>query len=330
MLTYIVGNSLELILALSSIALVLLVLRLLRRKKRAGRKLEKDKSGYWRYHKDTEFDLVRPFELELLEEKPKEKKKDDTSDKKNSIAVIRFEGDLRAKGHEGFARLVDEVIVNKDSFSELVVIVNSPGGMVAPYGRLYSEMERIRDAGILLSVCVDVVAASGGYLMSVPANKIVAAPFATVGSVGVVAFIPNIREMLESVKIRPRTFTAGKFKRTVSLTDEATPEEIAHFQEDLETIQRMFSSAVKKYRPQIDLEKVETGDNWSATESVELGLGLVDEVATSSAYLLEKNRKARLVHCSQKKGFLDGKVLPFGIGAYDYLESRLYSLWRNV
>ena len=327
------------ILVFSTTALLLLLAKLISGKAGRGRELEKDKSGFWKYHPETQFSAQLPYGGKLDEESEKDgqgkrkshdknenKKKNSRNEK--SVAVIEFDGDIRARGHAEFAKLVDELLINKKKIKEVVALVNSPGGIVPTYGHLYAEMERIRNAGIHLTVCVDVVAASGGYLMSVPANRIVAAPFAILGSVGVLAFVPNFRGLLQHLKIEPRTFTAGKYKRTVSLTDDAGPEEKAHFQEDLETIHRMFAAAVTKYRPDIVIEKIETGDNWSATESKELGLGLVDEIATSREYLLRKNRNETLVSISRKKGLLDGKLLPFGIKAYEALEGRALSILR--
>lgn len=241
-----------------------------------------------------------------------------------TIAVIHFAGDIRARQHRTLGALVDEIAVNADALDEVVVILNSPGGMVPPYGHAYSQMERIRALGVNLTVCVDVVAASGGYLMTAPAHKIIAAPLSIVGSIGVMAFVPNFRELLLEHKITPRTFTAGKFKRTVSLTDEASEEEIARFQEQLEEIHKQFSAAVKKYRPGVDIERVATGEHWTAEESLEKELGLVDDLGTSEQYLLERNRFADLVFISQRRNFFDdgfGKM----IGRIsDEVEARVY------
>ena len=183
--------------------------------------------------------------------------------------------------------------------------------MVSQYGHVLSEMQRLRETTLPLTVCIDVVAASGGYLASLPATKIVAAPFAVVGSVGVVAFVPNIRELLSQFRIRPRTFIAGKYKRTVTLTDDASPEEVARFQGQLESIHRQFRNLVVEYRPQAKMEEVETGDHWTAKESIELNLGLVDELSTSADYLLRANRDRDIIEFSQKRGFFED-----GIGQY--------------
>ena len=213
----------------------------------------------------------------------------------------------------------------KDELDEIVVVVSSPGGAVPGYGHAYAQIERIRNLDLKLTVCIDVVAASGGYLMSVPADKIIAAPFALVGSVGVVAFVPNLHRLLTKNDITPRTFTAGKYKRTVSLFNEDTKEEEQHFQSQLEAIHRLFVEAVKKYRSQLNLAEVETGDHWTAQESIEKNLGLVDEIGTSHDYLLKKNLERDVVYLNTKKNFWDDGVGRFTSSLADNVEERVTS-----
>lgn len=288
------------------------------RKNRGKCKLERDACGLWRYNKDSQF--TRKVAYKCLLEQAGAK-----AEKLKPLAVLTFVGDIGAKQYKSFGQLIDEVIINKSEIDEVVVVVNSPGGAVSPYGNVYSQMERVRDAGLKLTVCIDVVAASGGYLMSLPAHKIIAAPFSMVGSVGVMAFVPNLRGLLEDYNINPRTFTAGKYKRTVSLTDEATEEEVEKFKQQLNAIHRLFLEAVKKYRKDVKMEVVETGEHWTARESVELGLGLVDDIATSQQYLLEANRDRDLIILSQKRGFWEGGLLSrFVQGVIEKIELRLF------
>src|SRR5206468_984178 len=122
----------------------------------------------------------------------------------------------------------------------------------------------------------------------------VASPFATVGSIGVVSFIPNIRRLLENFKIEPRTFTAGDYKRTVTLTDDATPEQVAHYKQQLELVHEQFKLALSRHRPQVKLDQVATGEAWLAATTVEKNFGLVDELKSSSEYLLDLNRSRDL------------------------------------
>ena len=301
------------------LAAVVLFLRRRRKKKQTFR-IEEDSSGFWRYHKDTQFKRKQAYGAVVAQKSKAEKKKDK---KAKAIAVISFVGDMRARQHTSLAALIDEVEVNAEKITEVVAVVNSPGGTVPHYGHAFSQMERIRGLGIPLTVCIDVVGASGGYLMSLPANKIIAAPFAVVGSVGVVAFMPNIRRLLTRFDVQPRTFTAGKYKRTVTLTDDGTPEEEGHFQQQLETVHQLFSAAVAKYRTNVNLEEVTTGDHWMAAESVTKGLGLIDELGTSHEYLLKKNKEEDLVFLGVKRGLLDDGLGRFFARLADVIEERI-------
>lgn len=311
------------VMILSFIAVLILLLKL--RRSRKGRyRLKEDVSGLWKYHKETQFERVvainatRAFKNSTTNSAPDNAYKKDTC-----IAVLVFDGDIRARQHKQFADLVDEIEINKEFIEEVVVLINSGGGMVSTYGHAFAEMERINRLGIKLTVCVDVVAASGGYLMALPADKILASAFAIIGSVGVLAFVPNFRGLLERLSIEPRTFTAGKYKRTVSVTDNASEEEVAHFKGQLEAVHRMFLSAVKKYRPQVNWEAIETGDHWTAQESIENNLGLVDGLMTSSEYLLGRNRNTDIVRITQKQNFWEDGVGRFFV-AIQSMASKMY------
>lgn len=274
----------------------LVLLRRKRRKSRVLRKKKKHDSGLELYHPQSVVRVQMPLTLRA-EKSPKK------------VAVLEFKGDLRASERWNLSSLIDEVILNADLLSELVLKVESPGGAVAEYGFVYAELERIRERApkLQLTVCVDTVAASGGYLMSLPAHKILAAPFAMVGSIGVVSFVPNIRRLLEKFNIEPRTYTAGNYKRTVTLTDDASDEDVRHYKQQLALIHEQFKYALKKYRPTVDVEKVATGEAWLASTTVDKGLGLVDGLRVSSDYLLELNHDMSLVYLtrtSPKGGFL--------------------------
>jgi len=241
-----------------------------------------------------------------------------------SIAVLTFKGDIRASTRKSLSKLIDEVILNKERFDEVVVCIESPGGSVTDYGHVYSELCRLREGGLSLTACVDTVAASGGYLACLPATKILAAPFSMVGSIGVVSFVPNIRKLLQKYNIEPRTFTAGDFKRTVTMTDEATPEQVKTYQQQLELIHQQFKQAISRYRPQVDLLKVATGEAWLASTSVDLDLRLVDALRTSADYLLEKNQTHDLVEFSlksPKKGI--EKITQYIEGGFEEILNRI-------
>lgn len=318
-------------------ALILLLLWLFTRARRRKKseEIERDPSGLWKYHKDTQYRRKRAYKAALDAEEAEggEKKKESKKKSKKSAAeeeqklviALSFDGDLRAKQHNALARMVDEIVLNKEKIEEVVIRVTSPGGTVPQYGHAYSELERLRELGISLTVCVDVVAASGGYLMSLPANRIIAAPFAMVGSVGVMAFVPNVRKLLQKHDIDPRMFYAGNLKRTVGLVDQATPEEQAHFQSQLDAIHELFRASVLKYRPDAKIDQITTGDHWTAAESMELQLGLVDELGTSSEYLLRKNAERDVVYLEVKRNVWEERFGALTSSVCDRIESRLFA-----
>ncbi|MCC6932412.1 MAG: S49 family peptidase [Deltaproteobacteria bacterium] len=313
------------ILILVTVTLFLFIWQL-RRRRKGSMRMKQDNTGYWRYHKDTIFEKQLAWNKKTKKTEQKKHKSE-----KQSVAVLNFAGDIKAKARKELAQLIDEVILNEEKLTEVVIIVDSPGGTVTGYGHAFAEIERLRNIDIQITVCIDAVAASGGYLMSLPAHKIIAAPFAVIGSIGVIAFIPNFRKLLLDWQINPRTFLAGKFKRTVTLTDDANAEEISHFQEQLEAIHRLFIGAVQKYRPQANMQFVETGDHWTARESIDLNLGLIDQIATSQDYLLQKNRNVDLVFIKQKHNVWESGINSLFASLVDNVSSRLFSFFfRNI
>ena len=321
-----------------AVGLILLIAKLLREQGTLG-----GKHGLLQMHPKTKFEKQEAISTRLVKEKKKllkpeqgnaqltvaEEAKAVPAAPMRPVVAVRFDGDLFATERKGFAQLVDEILVNRERLASVVVVVSSPGGSVSHYGQMFSEMERIRQSGLNLTVCVDTTAASGGYLMSLPAHKIVAAPYAMVGSIGVVAEFVNGYQFLKEHGIEPITMTAGKFKRSVTPLGPITEEGKQHFQERLEAIHRLFILSVKKYR-NVDAELVCNGDYWTAQESVELGLGLVDELATSQDYLFKLNQGNDLVLISQKKSKLDQSVFRLSQQLVDTIMSRLgFSQWAR-
>lgn len=281
------------LIAFAILVLCLISLLILRKRRRKRLKIQghlEHPGGFLKYHRNTDIRIKRALKLKAAK-----------NEKSLSLAVLDFKGDIKASERKSLSHLIDEIILNKEKFAEVVLKVESPGGSVTEYGHVYGEVSRLRANKIPLTVCIDSVAASGGYLMSLPADKILAAPFAMVGSIGVVSFVPNIRKLLEKLLIEPRTFTAGDFKRTVTLTDEAKPEEVARYKEQLQLIHDQFKKALKTYRPNVDLAVVATGEAWLAATTLEKNLGLVDELRISADYLLEKNREYDLVEFIEKE-----------------------------
>ena len=196
--------------------------------------------------------------------------------------VIHFDGDVAATAVEHLRIEITAVLTMATQNDEVVVCIESPGGMVHSYGLAASQMMRIRSAGIPLTAVVDRVAASGGYLMAAVANKIVAAPFAVIGSIGVVAQVPNVHRLLKKNDVDVEVLTAGKYKRTLTLLGENTDEGREKFRQELEDIHALFQEFVIDNRPDLDLNAVATGEAWYGTRALELRL--IDELATSDEY----------------------------------------------
>lgn len=229
---------------------------------------------------------------EVKEEKKKlkaEKKQEKTQSPKKKVFVLNFEGDMAATQTDNLREEITALLQVATSDDEVVVKVESPGGVVHGYGLAASQLLRIRDRGIPLTVCVDKVAASGGYMMASVGHKIVAAPFAIVGSIGVVAQVPNFHRILKKHEVDYKEYTAGEHKRTVSILGEITPDGEAHFQQRLHDTHLLFKNFVSRFRPQLDLSKVASGDYWFGEEAK--SLGLVDELKTSDDYLLSFDKE---------------------------------------
>ena len=207
--------------------------------------------------------------------------------KKNNqkVYVLDFKGDTAASAVESLREEITLILATAKVGRDRVVLrLESPGGMVHGYGLAAAQLVRLRDAGFNLTICVDKVAASGGYMMACIANEIVSAPFAVVGSIGVVAQVPNFNRLLKEHHVDFELYTAGQFKRTVTMFGENTAEGKAKFEEELQQTHELFKHFVEKYRPQLNVEKLSTGEHWYGKDALELNL--VDKLQTSDEYLL--------------------------------------------
>lgn len=221
------------------------------------------------------------------------------------VYVLGFKGDPMATSVTRLAREIDAVLtVARPETDEVVLRLHSPGGTVTGYGLAAAEISRLRDGKIKVTVSVDQVAASGGYMMACAADRIVAAPFALVGSIGVVAQAPNLHRLLKKNDIDYEELTAGEFKRSISVLGEITPAGREHFIGKIEDIHTAFKSFVAERRPAADIAKVATGDVWLAGEAV--SLGLVDALSTGDDLLFRLKDEARLfeVAIAARKTFL--------------------------
>jgi len=216
-------------------------------------------------------------------EKAKKKAESKSSSKRPRSFVIDFKGDLKASAAASLREEVSAILEIATPEDQVIVRLENYGGVVHEHGLAASQLARIRDKGIPLIVAVDKVAASGGYLMACVGSRIVAAPFAILGSIGVIAQIPNFNRMLDSHGVDFEQVTAGPYKRNVTMFGKNTDEDRARLKEQLEDVHELFKAAVSKYRPALDLQKVATGEHWYGTRALELGL--VDELRTSDEML---------------------------------------------
>ncbi|HFI0121023.1 TPA: protease SohB [Streptococcus suis] len=254
------------------------------------------------------------FEKELLdkkaykklqEERDQESSKQETEDPVKRLFVLDFEGDIQAKQVDNLREEITAILTLSSQGDEVLLRLESPGGSVYGYGLGASQLLRLKDKQIPLTIAVDKVAASGGYLMASVADTIVAAPFALVGSIGVVAEIPNIHRLLKKHEIDVNVMTAGKYKRTLTVIGENTPEGKEKFQEELNDVYALFKEFVSENRPILDIEQVSTGETWYGTSAKKVHL--VDEIATSDDLILGQihDKQVLLVKYEEKKSLIN-------------------------
>ena len=209
------------------------------------------------------------------------------------VFVLDFKGDIRASAVSSLREEVTAVLAHARPEDEVLLRLESAGGLVHDHGLAASQLMRVRERGIRLVVSVDRIAASGGYMMACVADRILAAPFAILGSIGVLAQIPNFHRMLDSHGIDFEQFKGGEYKRTVTMFGENTDADRAKLAQDIEEIHGIFKRFVTEQRPGLDIEKVATGEHWLGRRARDLGL--CDELVTSDDYLLAANERADLV-----------------------------------
>lgn len=213
---------------------------------------------------------------------------------RQKVFVLDFLGDTSASAVDSMRHEITAVLAGaKAGRDEVVVRLESPGGYISPYGLAASQLQRVKDSGISLTVCVDQVAASGGYLMACLADRIIAAPFSLMGSIGVVASVPNANRLLKRLDVDYEVFTAGDSKRTVTMLGENTEEGRKKFQEQLANVHDLFKQHVRQHRPQVDIDSIATGEAWHAVDALERQL--IDELMTSDEYLATKAKTADVI-----------------------------------
>ena len=288
---------------LVAVVVFIIIVAAIKRSKSEGEQLQVQELN------ERQQDLKETLQEEWLEEKNKKqlhkernkKAKADaaTLSSKPRVFVLDFKGDLDASQAPVLGREISLLLSVLRPEDEVVVRLESAGGYVHSYGHATAQLHRLRDKGVDLTICVDRVAASGGYMMACTAAKLLVAPFAILGSIGVVAEVPNVHRLLKKHEVDYEVLTAGDYKRTLTVFGENTPEGKQKFIDDLEQTHQMFKSYVKRCRPQLDIEKVAKGEVWYGEQA--LGLQLVDALQTSEAYLLERQETARVFKVRLKK-----------------------------
>ncbi|MFZ4835432.1 protease SohB [Rouxiella sp. Mn2063] len=243
---------------------------------------------------------------EKLEAKQKKQlAKTGVANSKSCLYVLDFKGSMDAHEVTSLREEISAVLAVATPADEVLLRLESPGGVVHGYGLAASQLVRLREAGVRLTVVVDKVAASGGYMMACVADRIVSAPFAIIGSIGVVAQIPNFSRLLKKNNIDVELHTAGEFKRTLTLFGENTEEGREKFREDLNETHVLFKEFVHQNRPALDINAVATGEHWFGLQALEKGL--VDEIGTSDDLLIAEMEKHEVisVRFSRRKRVMD-------------------------
>lgn len=248
-----------------------------------------------------------------------------SEDRRKRLYVLDFDGDIRASATENLREEISAVLPQVQEGDEILVRVESPGGLVHSYGLAASQLQRISTAGVPLTIAVDKVAASGGYMMACVADKIVAAPFAVLGSIGVLAQLPNFHRLLKKNDIDFELLTAGEHKRTLTMFGENTDKGREKFVEELEETHDLFKSFVSSNRPQLDVSKVATGEVWYGQNA--LSEGLIDELQTSDAYVQDKlaDWDVYEVRFAQRKNWQE----KLGFAAESALQRSFLKIWQR-
>ncbi len=258
-----------------------------------------------------------------------EKNRTKTLNETPAAFVLSFDGDIKASATEHLREEITTILSVAKPGDHVVLKLESPGGMVHGYGLAASQLLRIKNAGLYLTVCVDKIAASGGYMMACIADKIVAAPFAIIGSIGVVASVPNIYKVLKNHDVEYLEITAGEFKRTLTPLGEITEPKMQKFKEQIEQVHELFKSHVVGQRKDLDLAKVATGEYWYGQQAI--NLKLIDELGTSDDLImnLAKDHHVLGVEFTGKKTLKEkiSESLAFNIETLATKTSDM--VWRN-
>ena len=231
-------------------------------------------------------------------------KKDKKSKKKESkprprLFIIRFKGDIKASQVKSLRQEITAILLAAKQDDRVLLCLESPGGMVPNYGLAASQLARLKDAGLPLTIAVDNVAASGGYMMACVADHIIAAPFAIIGSIGVVFQLPNLHRFLDKKHIDHEMLTAGEYKRTLTVMGKNTTQGRNKMQIEIDETHALFKEHISQFRPQVDMDTVATGEHWYGTQA--LTLQLIDAIQTSDDYILDNRDQYDIFEITQQQ-----------------------------
>lgn len=249
---------------------------------------------------------------------------------RRKVFVLDFKGDIFAQASHGLSQEITAILaaINPEQ-DEVLVRIESAGGAVHSYGYASSQIARLKKAGIRTTVSVDRIAASGGYMMACVADRIISAPFAIVGSIGVVAELPNFNKLITDMGVDYKQYTAGEFKRTISTWAPITEEGEAKFIHDLNETYKLFKHHVSTYRPNMDIDSLATGEHWYGTQAFDRGL--VDEIQTSDEWILERIAEAevlKVVYMADKPW--SERVRGAVVATVEGVFSRMLTMWTHM
>lgn len=324
------AKTVTLVVAILVVLISFAALRSKGRRKSAGQlQVSKLNDFYKGLRERLESSLLDKDQLKALrksESKTEKKNSKKKPEAKPRVFVLDFDGDIKASATESLRHEITALLSLATPEDEVVLRLESGGGMVHSYGLASSQLARIRQAGVPLTVCIDKVAASGGYMMACIGEKIISAPFAILGSIGVVAQLPNVNRLLKKHDIDFEVLTAGEYKRTLTVFGENTEKGREKFQEDLDITHQLFKNFVSRYRPQLAIDDVATGEVWLGVAA--LDKQLVDELQTSDEYLATKAKTADVfhLHYAERKS-LQERV---GLAASGSVDRVLLTWWSRL
>ncbi len=275
--------------------------------------------------KESKSELKTQDDEDIKQNSDDEKSESSEEEIKSRVFVINFDGDVEASDVENLREEITAIISAAGENDKVLLRLESPGGLVHSYGLAASQLTRIKKAGLELIIAVDQVAASGGYMMACVADKIIAAPFAIVGSIGVVAEIPNFHRLMRHNKVDYEQHTAGEYKRTLTMFAENTDEARNKFKQELEETHDLFKQFILENRSTLNVDKVATGEHWYGTQA--LKLGLIDEIQTSDDYIIEAAKETDVFEVTYriKKPLADR----FSFSIQSALERAFLTIWQK-